>query len=75
MRMKKTLRAAAAVAMTGCLMQANCLTVNSRGVSIFTNGLIGTVQDAVNAGIADASVGVSATIAGLISDAITGALP
>ncbi len=75
MRKKRTLRAAAVVAMTGCLMQANCLTVNARGVSNFTNGILSSLQLAVDDGINAASADVAATISDLISDAITDLLP
>ncbi|MCH7592781.1 MAG: hypothetical protein IH989_08390 [Planctomycetes bacterium] len=66
MRKKKALRVAAAVAMTGCLMQANCLTINPRALNNFTNELLSSVISDVNLG---------GIISGLISDAISGALP
>ena len=75
MRKKKALRAAAAVAMTGCLMQANCLSVNAAGVRNFTNGIIGSIEDGVDNGVAAASAEVSTFIADLIADTISGALP
>ena len=75
MRKKRTLRAAAAVAMTGCLMQANCLSVNAAGVRNFTNGIISSVEDAVDTGVTDASVELSLFISDLISDTITDLLP
>lgn len=66
MRKKKALRVAAAVAMTGCLMQANCLTINPRALNNFTNDLFSSVLADVNLG---------GIISGLITDAIQGALP
>ena len=75
MRKKKALRAAAAVAMTGCLMQANCLTVNASGIRTFTNGIIGSIEDAVDSGVASATVELSLFISDTISDLITDALP
>ena len=75
MRKKKALRAAAAVAMTGCLMQANCLSVNAAGVRNFTNGIISSIEDGVDSGVASASAEVSLFISELITDSITDLLP
>lgn len=72
MRKKKALRAAAAVAMTGCLMQATCLTINPTGLRNFTNDLFGSVETAVTDGIAN--VGIGDIISDLIGDAINDAL-
>lgn len=66
MRKKKALRVAAAVAMTGCLMQANCLTINARGLNNFTNELVSSVIDTVD---------LAGILGGFITDAIQDALP
>lgn len=68
MRKKKTLRAAAAVAMTGCLMQATCLSINAQGLNNFTKDLFGSLEDAVTSGIAGVNLG--GIVSDLIGDAI-----